>query len=521
MVRHVACRIAASAVGVSIITQTLQAAAKDRGLAPAEHTLHPIDVPAEEQEAQPVRLRDRQLGPTRDDPAYGRAALEVTAVLGIGVAQYWANANTNSRDWDFPHWSDRLSMEGVRFDNNTHVTNNVLHPLSGASYYMLSRANGMSVGASALYTFAGSTIWEWALEWREKISINDMITTTAGGIAAGEFIVQLGSYLNSAPGETSFGQDVAKTTLGFPVWVHDRLDNRRPDPRPAADNLGFSSEYNHRFTAGYQNNWLDDTIARTHVVRGVVLDGRLVSLPGFLQPESFEDTFAGGNFSDGHLAMQFDSDGLRETELEFNAVLAGYFAQRARPVLLNGYVGFATGIEFYDTDTLGRGDQYALVHCAGPELGGNWKWKDYRIELRARASADFAAIRSLAWPQVQEVEPSAVYKSSLERKYQYHVGLSTRLFASLTMYAVRFSAELGWGSYRSIQGLDRFQESVTRDLSGAEMLDDHKLSMSIEPPRTPLRFYSELESRSHESALGGQAAQRLERRLVAGAGLVF
>jgi hypothetical protein len=80
---------------------------------------------------------------------------------------------------------------------------------------------------------------------------------------------------------------------------------------------------------------------------------------------------------------------------------------------------------------------------------------------------------------------------------------------------------MGWGSYRSIQGLDRFQEAVTRDLSGAEMLDNHKFSMAIEPPRTPLRFYSELESRAHESSLGGQAAQRLERRLVAGAGLVF
>jgi hypothetical protein len=520
MVRTIARCTAASALA-SIVLMTVFAGAKDRAPSFPEPLLVPLDIPHDVAEPEPPVARDRQLGPTRDDPAYGRAALEVAAVLGIGVAQYWANAGTNSRDWDFPHWTDRLSLEGVRFDNNTHVTNNVLHPLSGASYYMLSRANGMDVAASALYTLAGSTIWEWALEWREKISINDMITTTAGGIAAGEFIVQLGSYLNSAPGETSFGQDVAKTTLGFPVWVHDRLDNRRPDPRPVADNLGFSSLYHHRFTAGYQNNWLDDTANRTHVVRGVALDARLVSLPGFLEPESFSTTFVHGNFSDGHLSMQFDSDGLRETDLRFNAVLAGYFAQRAQPAVLNVYVGLATGLDFYDTDTLGRGDQYALVHCAGPELSASWKWKDYRMEVRARASADFAAIRSLAWPQVQNVDPSATYKSSLEQKYQYHVGLSTRLSATLSVYAARFSVEMGWGSYRSIQGLDRFQEAVTRDLSGAEMLDNHKFSMAIEPPRTPLRFYSELESRAHESSLGGQAAQRLERRLVAGAGLVF
>jgi hypothetical protein len=520
MARSIA-RCTAANVCASIVACTAFAAAKDREPPLSEPMLVPIDITHDASEPERPVERDRQLGPTRDRPAYGRAALEVAAVLGIGFAQYWANAGTNSRDWDFPHWTDRLSLDGVRFDNNTHVTNNVLHPLSGASYYMLSRANGMNVGASALYTLAGSAVWEWALEWREKISINDMITTTAGGIAAGEFITQLGSYLNSAPGETSFGQDVAKTTLGFPVWVHDRLDNRRPDPSPVADNLGFSSRYNHRFVAAYQNNWLDDTVARSHVVRGVVLDARLVSLPGFFEQESFAGTFAQGNFSDAHLGMQFDSDGLRETDLRFNAVLAGYFAQRGHPAVINAYVGLATGLDFYDTDTLGRGDQYALVHCAGPELAASWRRKEYGVEVRARASADFAAIRALAWPEVQEVDSSAIYKSSLEQKYQYHVGLSTRLSATLRVHAARFSAELGWSSYRSIQGLDRFQETVTRDLSGAETLYNHKLSMAIEPPGTPLRFYSELEGRAHGSSLGGQSAQRLERRLAAGAGLVF
>jgi hypothetical protein len=80
--------------------------------------LVPIDIPHDVAGPERTVARDRQLGPTRDDPAYGRAALEVAAVLGIGVAQYWANAGTNSRDWDFPHWTDRLSLEGVRFDND-------------------------------------------------------------------------------------------------------------------------------------------------------------------------------------------------------------------------------------------------------------------------------------------------------------------------------------------------------------------------------------------------------------------
>lgn len=465
--------------------------------------------------------RDEQLGPGRYPPAYARAALEMAGLLTLGVAQYWMNVRTNSRDWDFPHWSDRLNASGVRFDNNTHVTNNVLHPLGGSTYYAMSRANGLNVVESGLYTLGSSAVWEWGLEWREKISINDMVSTTLGGIAAGEFFVQLASYLNSSPTETSFGQDVAKGTLGFPVWVHDELDGRVPDPLAARDNLGFSSAYHHRFTLDLENAWASDTRERTDELRGVSLEARIASLPGYLEPEAFESRFARGNFVGGSLSLMFDGEALRETLLEFEAVLAGYYVQSASPAVLGALVGLATGIEFVDRDTLGRGDQYALVHCVGPQLGATWKWTEYQLDLRARASADFAAIRSLAWPSVHVMDPEATYKSTLDESYQYHFGVNTRVGGDFRFHAARLSAELGWGSYRSIQGLDRFQEDITRDLAGKEVLDEYRVALAIEPPHTLLRLHGEIEGFSHESSLGGQTGQRQERRFTIGAGIVF
>jgi hypothetical protein len=466
--------------------------------------------------------RDRQIGPGRNPPSYFRASLEVMGVLSIGVAQYWANAKTNSEDWDFPRWSDRFSSAGVRFDNNTLVTNNVLHPLAGAAYYGLSRANGLSVPASALYTFAGSAAWEGTLEWREKVSINDMIATTIGGIAAGEFLIQLAGYLNSSPAETNFAQDVAKTTLGFPVWINDRIDGRKPDSSPARDNLGFSSAYSHRFTADFQNTWIGDAAQRSDTIRGLALDGRLVSLPGYLDPESFETTFAQGNFSSGSLDLQFDGQGLREARMKANAVLAGYYGQRSSgSTLISALAGLATGLEFTSEDTFHQPDRYALLHCAGPELAATWKWRGYQLDLGARVSGDFAAIRSLAWPALRAADPDATYKSSLARSYQYNYGISTRLAAELRLRAARLYADVFWGNYRSIQGFDRFQEEITRDPAGSELLDEHRVGLALEPPDTPLRFYSEVEGFSHESTLGGQAGRRLERRLAVGAGLVF
>jgi uncharacterized protein DUF3943 len=477
------------------------------------------DVPGQELPQEELD-EDRVLRPVRADPTYGRAAVEMLGVLAIGVAQYWVNSGTNSRDWDFPTWTDRLNGSGVRFDNNTHVTNNVLHPFAGAAYYGLSRANGLGVGMSSLYTVISSLAWETA-EWREKISINDMVATTIGGISAGEFLIQLGSYLNSAPGDTTVAQDVAKGTLGFPIWVHDRIDGRRPDPRPARDNLGFSSAYTHRFTVGYENGWLANAGDVRQETRGFALEGNLVSMRGYLDPETFDTAFAQGNFTSGALAMQFDDSGLRDAEMKFDAVLAGFYTQHADPGVASAMLGLATGLEFSSTDTLRQGDQYALLHCAGPQLAAAWKSGGYQLDLRVGASADFAAIRSLAWPAVHSKNPDEVYKSSLERRYQYNVGLSTRLSGEVRLYAARIFAEVALGSYRSIQGMDRFQEEITRDVAGSERLDERRAGFSLEPPGTPLRFYAQLDRVSHVSWLGGQMGERYERRSLLGAGLVF
>lgn len=470
--------------------------------------------------AHPEHDRDERPAPVFREPAYGRAAFEVLGVLAIGTAQYWMNVKTNSQDWDYPEWSRRFDTSAVRFDNNTHVTNNVLHPLAGAAYYGLSRANGLGVGASALYTLAASTIWEWGLEWREKVSINDMFATTLGGIAIGEFLTQLGLYLNSAPSTTP-ARDVARATLGFPVWIHDRLDRRQLEAPAARDRLGFSAAYRHRFALAYENHWLESPSEPGLELRGLKLEGSLVSLPGFLLPETFDTSFAQGDFSTGSLALHFDGHGLREADVRAEAVLAGYYAQRANPGVMGALLGLATGFEFASKTTLKPGDEYALVHVLGPELRATWKGEGYHFDVRLRAFADFAAIRCLAWPMARVRDPEAKFKSSLEQKYQYHAGVSSRISAALRFHAARLSADIGFGSYRSIQGLDRFQEQITRDIAGTEVLEERRVEFALEPPGTLIRLYGELAENSHDSSLGGEVGERDERRWLLGAGIAF
>ena len=466
--------------------------------------------------APPLRL-----GPPSERAAYGRAALEVVGVLAIGVAQYWLSAATNQRDWDFPKLMDRFDEVNIRFDNNTHATNNLLHPLAGAAYYGLSRANGLSIGESVLYSMAASATWEFALEWREKVSINDMVATTAAGTAAGEFLVQLGAYLNSAPDGGAWPQKAAAGTLGFPVWVHDELDDRVADPGPPKDRLGFSSAYHHRFTLDLQNAWLDDAAGRQGQAWGVRLAAQLSSLRGFLEPQSFAQPFARGEFSEGLLALEFDGTGLQNVEVEFDAMLAGYYAQWATPQVLGLLAGVGTGLEFVDRNSIDYSDQYALVHFVGPSVVLFRTGELVRWTVASRLYGDFAPIRSLAWPSVHAADPGATYKSSLERQYQYNLGFSNRSYIELRVHALLLSGEYTWGRYQSIEGVDRFQEQITRDLQGTEALEERRVLVAVEPPGTVLRAYAGVERSSHVSRLGREGAQRSERRFIAGMGLAF
>lgn len=497
---------------MSCLVAGLLAAAPAR----AEEALQTAAAPGVE-----TRARYREPGPVAGEPAYLRAVLWNLGALGLGTAHYWLSASTNSRDWDFPRWSERFNEENVRFDNNVHVTNNLLHPFAGATYYGLARLNSLSVSESFVYAQVSSALWEWGLEWREKVSINDVIMTPNAGTALGEFLVQLGAYLNSAPGDTNWAQDVARATLGLPVFARDRLDGIRPDPSAPPDRLGFSSAYHHRFTTDFQQLWLDDAAEQAQVIRGLSLGATLSSLPGFGKPEAIDTAFAQGNFTEGYLDLGFDGSGLREAELRVAAVLAGYYTQRANPGVTGLLVGLGTGLEFVDRDTLGRRDQLGILHFVGPALNLLVKRGSLELTLAGRAYGDFGAIRSMAWPAVRAAAPDAVFKSTLQQAYQYHLGASSRVSAELRAGAARLALEHAYGVYHSIDGLDRFREDITHPIEGTETLEERRASLAIEPVSSIVRFHLGVERLSHASELGGFRGGKLERRLLLGAGFAF
>lgn len=103
---------------------------------------------------------------------------------------------------------------GFLWDVDEFPTNLVAHPYQGGLSFAASRAWGMSYLESLPYSFAGSFIWEMFLEC-EPASINDLISTSFGGMAYGEVMHRISSQIlnNRARGINRIVRELGATLV--------------------------------------------------------------------------------------------------------------------------------------------------------------------------------------------------------------------------------------------------------------------------------------------------------------------
>jgi hypothetical protein len=137
---------------------------------------------------------------------------ELMLMNGIGVANYWINRDANMEDWRYKYrWEDvgPRFLDGWSLDTNAYRTNTLYHLYSGAIYYQIARSNDYGVIASTVWSFFGSFFWEYAGEWREQTSGNDMFITPFGGAITGEALRQTSIYIERCLPHSVYGTIVA------------------------------------------------------------------------------------------------------------------------------------------------------------------------------------------------------------------------------------------------------------------------------------------------------------------------
>jgi hypothetical protein len=159
------------------------------------------------------------------------AAGEV-AGLNFGVwafLHYLGNAHYSYISWETIR--DNL-RDGWEWDRSMYFVNFYHHPYHGYLYYNAGRANGLGFWGSSLCALGGSLMWEVMME-KYRPSINDLITTSTGGIAIGEVGFRFSALVRKkgARGLDRVWREIVGTILD-PVGGANRLLNGHKDDEP-------------------------------------------------------------------------------------------------------------------------------------------------------------------------------------------------------------------------------------------------------------------------------------------------
>jgi hypothetical protein len=452
-------------------------AAKEQG--PADGTAPRLDPIGPE---EPGSLSGHGAEGTGDSAKLYRAILERAAVLGVGTIWYWSNVDFNRVDWqlgwDAESWKRKLlTFDAIRFDSNYFDTNAYSHALGGAAYHLISRSNNLSLPGSMGFNFLASGVWEYLIEYREYVSLNDMILTPIAGAAIGESLFQLGAFFGRSGDITAYR---VLSILFSPLQAfHDWIDDRSARYDLERDAYGLSLNVWHRFSlsAGFSHSIQDGSEHSSSLELG--LTGELVGLPGYSRPGNSSGFNSDLNLTRFIVRTSIGSEGLDRLMAGFRIAPFGYYfkdvegdpagAMRGQAVLL----ALGPAYEYSRFNTSGFGDKFAIVHMPGLSL----EWSGWSGALRARAQLnvffDFALVESLANGRYADGVGQLGVKTVLsEQGYYYAYGASVSPQLVLAAEQLEVGSLLKYHRFYSIDKFDRFQEEIVEEV---HLEDSHLL----------------------------------------------
>jgi hypothetical protein len=297
---------------------------------------------------------------------------------------------------------------------------------------------------------------------------------------------------------------------------NDLLAGPRREPRlPLADWHDF------RLSLGGRHGDVPMDLEHSPGESALGLDMRLVLAPGYGMAGTGQGYSSGTMDSEVHFAINASSHGVEEFSIATRSVLFGWWWQRVRDDGKGGRRGHylwlggvsawdmfqKRAIAPYDGNDLGQTgrwfpipqpsqftDKGSTVHLFGPALALTQYAGAFTGRLDLQATVDFGMINSLAYNAYSAGHDVWGVKSTLHNwGYYYSLGYSLGGRFALQYKGWRGEAGIHYQSFRSIQGLDRFQDHIIDDspLSDSRLVYSAGLAAAI--PRTPLFLSFKLE----------------------------
>jgi hypothetical protein len=475
---------------------------------------------------------------------FGRASIELGVFLVYNGIRYTLShskwkPSVHKYKFNLKDQSKRIfNWKNWNYDTNC-FTYNWLHAVAGAIYYNFARTNYLNKWESFLIVLANDIIWEFIVEHRSDISMNDHFFTAVGGIPIGEAWFQFGKYFNERT-------DTASKILGFlnPLMKFNRFLDRKKlkaiEPeldsgwhefnvflggRNSRTSARDSNQYNLHFGVHTQLNSISDFMEHGQVSEG---------LSNTLFSEIYFDLTRGSSSITG------------EANIFTRAV---YFGYHKRNINDQGrgysyYLGLGSAFSYYNKkeeityvvcNVKGRNleplhleeprnfsDKITAAHMLGPVFDFTYYSRKLRTRLILDAYFDFALVNPFALnPFSVDNDISGMKTTPLLHGYYYAFG--TTLSSGLDFYFGRFvwKGFLKYQVYGSIDGKDRFQDEVTDDFHITDSKLNTRMSLSYQLPWRHVEVLASYEGLHRKGRIKELLHKKLETRFFFGLNFRF
>ena len=423
-----------------------------------------------------------------EETNYIRAGMEISIFIGAGLVGYNYWQEKMQDDWEFDYSSindylERLfTTEHIKFDDND-IFFNWGHVYAGAFYHQVGRVNGFSNYESLFISMAASSFWEYAIEFREAVSINDQVMTGIGGPIMGETFHQMAKLLKRRS-RTPFAKMLA--TYFQPIDIFENaLDKKGVAVSTITPKTAIFSRYNDEKLETFSGIKHSNINNLTLIEFG--LDGEIVDLP-IKSEGQMNRTKLDTAAVEIHQKIGMSQEGLKEY-YSFTKIVPSAFFSKNLSEHLTGYtmhIGPAAATEYNSRGFNHEQDFYAIVNLVGATIDITLYKRKRSLRMAFDIYGDFAFVRPYGTNQYFESGNDYVDAKTVLRKKSYYYAVGTSLRSRIE---VRPTKELSLGLNGVFHKLNSFDEGskdrhadeVSRSLKLKDRLVNLKAWASYKP----------------------------------------
>lgn len=415
---------------------------------------------AVEEPSFPVQARLTSSRLPSNGPRYVRTALDLSTYLVFGAVWYAADTTIHQVDWRYDLSLDTLhrklvTFDAVGFDDNSLALNSPGHPMAGTLYYLSGRVNRLPAHEAFLGAIAASSAWELVVEYREELSLNDMVFTPGGAIAQGEPLYLIGEFFRRS--DATAPNRLFGALLQGPAPLFPWTDALPPLSGRDLDQRGYTRSMwrDIRASGGLR---VATTSSKDPAAAGVVahVRARVVDVQGFGRHQNLPTQWLNRPLAGAlEVALATDERGLPTYAIEAEAVWRGAYGQRLRADASSSWThswlgGFSALYEHRHGEA---GDTLAAVGPVGAVARGMVEIGELRLSTAASVHPALAMVRSHAPADALNGSGSA-FEVLREQGYYHSIGARASLEAGARWRGARAEVDATWHGLTSAHLLD-------------------------------------------------------------------